>query len=403
MLRFLHTADWQIGKAFQSTEDNAKREALRKQRLDTVRGLKSLIDEQKLQFVDVCGDLFDSATPDQATVSALCSAVGSLEVPVYAIPGNHDHAGPGCIWEKPFFQREIEQLAPNLHPLLKPEPIPLEQAVLLPCPMRRRHENTSVGTKPPTNASNNPSSTTTPSPPAKAAAAASVSRNEVETKPSFSPRRSSYHDSPPSRTPTHTQNNALHETMNHHIITTGISLITNWMNAQTPRANLQDAIRHHNAVRDQFLADPLLASAEINSLNARTDFVKNPTSSDLGVTLVYTTTEEGKLVHSAIAKFLKSRKFGRVDSMPVKGLNKPAGDATPDWAQQNVTEALEGLRDGLEQHISKLRAVSPAPHIEINCTGGYKAETAILYSLAKELDIPVYYLHESFKTCVVLP
>ncbi|MGJ3241635.1 MAG: putative CRISPR-associated protein [Opitutales bacterium] len=191
--------------------------------------------------------------------------------------------------------------------------------------------------------------------------------------------------------------------MHHHIITTGISLITNWMNAQTPRSNLQDAIRHHTSVRDQFLADPLRTSAEINSLNARTDFLKNPTTSDLGVTLVYTTTEEGKLVYSIIEKYLKSKGIGRIDSMPVKGLNKPAGDATPDWAQQNVTEALEGLRDGVERHISKLRSGSPAPNIEINCTGGYKAETAILYSLGQKLDIPVYYLHESFKTCVVLP
>jgi len=141
MPRFLHTADWQIGKPFQYVEDAAKREKLRQQRVDTVRGLKTLIDEEQLEFVVVCGDLFDSATPDHATVSALCSAVGSLDAPVYAIPGNHDHAGPGCIWEQRFFQRERDELAPNLHVLLEPDPLPIERAVLLPCPMRRRHES----------------------------------------------------------------------------------------------------------------------------------------------------------------------------------------------------------------------------------------------------------------------
>lgn len=138
-MRFLHTADWQIGKPFHSIEDLSKRERLRQQRLETVRGLRALINEHGAAFVVVCGDLFDSFTPDQSTVSALCSAVGSLGVPVYAIPGNHDHAGPGCVWEQPFFQRERADLAPNLHVLLQAQPVVTEEAVLLPCPLPRRH------------------------------------------------------------------------------------------------------------------------------------------------------------------------------------------------------------------------------------------------------------------------
>ena len=141
MIKFLHTADWQIGKPFQSVEDISKRESLRKQRLDTVRNLKSLIDAEKVSFVVVSGDLFDSSTPDSATVSGLCSAIGSLEVPVYAIPGNHDHGGPGCIWEQEFFLREQAQLAPNFHILLEAKPVIFEHVVLLPCPLLRRHES----------------------------------------------------------------------------------------------------------------------------------------------------------------------------------------------------------------------------------------------------------------------
>jgi DNA repair exonuclease SbcCD nuclease subunit len=140
-MKFLHTADWQIGKPFQSLDDPAKREALRQARLETVRGLRALIDAQQLAFVVVCGDLFDSATPDRATVSALCSALGSLEVPVYAIPGNHDHGGPGCIWRQDFFLKEQKDLAPNLQVLLEAKPVVLEEAVLLPCPLLRRHES----------------------------------------------------------------------------------------------------------------------------------------------------------------------------------------------------------------------------------------------------------------------
>jgi DNA repair exonuclease SbcCD nuclease subunit len=138
-MKFLHTADWQIGKPFQSIEDNPKREALRKQRIDSVRSLGKLVQDEALDFVVVCGDLFDSATPDKSTVAALCSAVGELKVPVYAIPGNHDHGGPGCIWRQEFFLREQQQLAPNLHIFLEAEPYETEHAVLLPCPLNRRH------------------------------------------------------------------------------------------------------------------------------------------------------------------------------------------------------------------------------------------------------------------------
>jgi len=141
MTRFLHTADWQIGKPFQSIQDASKREMLRQQRVDTIHSLQAVIVERKLSFVVVCGDLFDSFTPDKPTVSALCSAVGSLGVPVYAIPGNHDHAGPGCIWAQDFFQKEQKALAPNLHILLTPDPVVLDEAVLLPCPLCRRHES----------------------------------------------------------------------------------------------------------------------------------------------------------------------------------------------------------------------------------------------------------------------
>ncbi|QQL44113.1 metallophosphoesterase family protein [Sulfuriroseicoccus oceanibius] len=138
-LTFLHTADWQIGKPFQSIASTEKREHLRRQRIDTVASLKDLVDQHGASFVVVAGDLFDSFTPDKSTVSAFCKAVGKLGVPVIAIPGNHDHGGPGTIWTQPFFLKERDALAPNFKVLLKPEPYILEDAVILPCPLLHRH------------------------------------------------------------------------------------------------------------------------------------------------------------------------------------------------------------------------------------------------------------------------
>ncbi len=139
---FIHTADWQLGKPFAGVEDPAKRALLQNERMQAVRRIGELVRNHGASFVVVAGDLFDSARPTQATVASACSAIGELGVPVYVIPGNHDHGGPGSLWEQEFFQRERKQLAPELNILLKPEPVELENAVLLPCPLLRRHEST---------------------------------------------------------------------------------------------------------------------------------------------------------------------------------------------------------------------------------------------------------------------
>lgn len=139
-LVFLHTADWQLGRAFGSIDNDAKRFRLQEQRIQTIRDLADQTLASKATFVVVAGDLFDSPHVTKSTVSAACAAIGSLKVPVFVIPGNHDHGGPGSIWEQEFFVREQQQLAPNLHILLKPEPVVLDAAVIFPAPLLRRHE-----------------------------------------------------------------------------------------------------------------------------------------------------------------------------------------------------------------------------------------------------------------------
>jgi len=139
-LTFIHTADWQIGKPFARITDEQKRALTRQERLLVIERIGVVAREKRAQFILVAGDVFDSSTPDKATVSAACSAMGALKIPVYVIPGNHDHGGPGSLWEQSFFQQECAALSPNLQVLLKAEPVELENAVLLPCPLLRRHD-----------------------------------------------------------------------------------------------------------------------------------------------------------------------------------------------------------------------------------------------------------------------
>lgn len=139
--RFLHTADWQLGKPFASVSDDAKRHRLQQERIHVIQRMAQVVAETESAFVLVAGDLFDSPHVTKATVSSACSAIGSLKVPVLVIPGNHDHGGPGSIWEQEFFIREQQQLAPNLRVLLTPQPVILETAVIFPAPLLRRHES----------------------------------------------------------------------------------------------------------------------------------------------------------------------------------------------------------------------------------------------------------------------
>ena len=137
---FLHTADWQLGKPFASISDDSKRNRIQQERLHAVQRMAAYVKESGASFILVAGDLFDSSQATKSTVSAACSTIGALGVPVLVIPGNHDHGGPGSIWDQEFFKREQQQLAPNLRVLLTPEPVILPNTIIFPAPLLRRHE-----------------------------------------------------------------------------------------------------------------------------------------------------------------------------------------------------------------------------------------------------------------------
>jgi len=140
--RFIHTADWQLGKPFAGVQDLAKRAVLQHERIAVLARIAASARAHRADFVVVAGDAFDSTHATKATVAAACSAIGAMRVPVYLIPGNHDHGGPGSLWEQSFFRREAAELCPNLQVLLTPAAVETETAVLFPCPLLRRHEAT---------------------------------------------------------------------------------------------------------------------------------------------------------------------------------------------------------------------------------------------------------------------
>ncbi len=141
MTRFLHTADWQIGKPYLSVEDDRKRFRLQQERLQVIERIGTVVQRQAASFVLVAGDLFDSPTVPNGAVMEVMEAIGSLEVPVLVIPGNHDHGAAGSLWFRSDLRRQQRQRAPNLQVLLERRPLELDEAVLLPCPLLRRSES----------------------------------------------------------------------------------------------------------------------------------------------------------------------------------------------------------------------------------------------------------------------
>lgn len=141
-ITFVHTADWQLGKPFAGIADEQKRIPLQKERIRAIERIGAVAQEHDADFIVVAGDVFDSSSPTKQTVAEACAAIGQLGRPVFVIPGNHDHGGEESLWTQEFFLREQRENAPNLHILLKAEPIVASGAVLLPCPLLRRHEAT---------------------------------------------------------------------------------------------------------------------------------------------------------------------------------------------------------------------------------------------------------------------
>lgn len=187
-----------------------------------------------------------------------------------------------------------------------------------------------------------------------------------------------------------------------HIITVGISLLTNY--AKAGNVPLEKVLRRHKQLAEFLKADPRAACSEINSLDAHIGFLRRKTKG-LAVSLVSSATagRESQLTARLIGNFLKQRGI-EIAEIKLKDIGVPATVQADSTEAARLAEAgLIRLNDKLEAHVHKLRKLHPRLEIAFNATGGYKAETAILYGLGCELGIPVYYLHESYRVPITLP
>jgi DNA repair exonuclease SbcCD nuclease subunit len=117
-MRFLHTADWQLGmtRHFLDADAQARYSAAR---LDAIRSIGRVVAEQQCEFVLVCGDVFESNHLDRRLLARAFEAMAEIPAPVYLLPGNHDPLDAASIYTAPEFTARCPA---NVHVLAEPGP-----------------------------------------------------------------------------------------------------------------------------------------------------------------------------------------------------------------------------------------------------------------------------------------
>jgi DNA repair exonuclease SbcCD nuclease subunit len=104
-MRFLHTADWQLGmtRHFLAGDAQPRYSAARR---DAVAGLGALAAEVGAEFVVVAGDVFEHNQLAPQVVGQSLEAMRAIGIPVYLLPGNHDPLDASSVFTSALFTAE---------------------------------------------------------------------------------------------------------------------------------------------------------------------------------------------------------------------------------------------------------------------------------------------------------
>lgn len=104
-MRFLHTADWQLGmtRHFLAGDAQPRYSAARR---DAVAGLGALAAEVGAEFVVVSGDVFEHNQLPPKVIGQSLEAMRAIGIPVYLLPGNHDPLDASSVYTSALFTAE---------------------------------------------------------------------------------------------------------------------------------------------------------------------------------------------------------------------------------------------------------------------------------------------------------
>lgn len=132
-MRFVHTADWQIGMRALHLDRAA--DIVREARIASIARVGAVARDAGADFVLVAGDVFEDHGVDRALVQRTADALEAIGLPVYLLPGNHDPRVPGAVWEHPAFRALRDK---RVFVLDEPRPLEVPGGVLYPCPATSR-------------------------------------------------------------------------------------------------------------------------------------------------------------------------------------------------------------------------------------------------------------------------
>lgn len=96
-VRFIHTSDLQIGmkRKFLGEEGQVR---FADARINSLAKLGQLARDTSAEFIVAAGDVFEHPTLGPDTVGRAREELRKLPVPIYLVPGNHDHFMPGSVF-----------------------------------------------------------------------------------------------------------------------------------------------------------------------------------------------------------------------------------------------------------------------------------------------------------------
>ena len=142
MVRFLHTADWQLGmtRHFLKGEAQARFSAAR---LDAIEQMGNIAVNEGCEFVVVCGDVFESNQVERRVITRAFEKMAAFpSVTFYLLPGNHDTLDASSVYRSETFVKHRPENVKVLDGSEAVKDIPGVE--LIAAPWRNKHPTTDL-------------------------------------------------------------------------------------------------------------------------------------------------------------------------------------------------------------------------------------------------------------------
>lgn len=131
-IRFLHTADWQIG--MKARDASRAGEKIREARFAAAEAVVRAADDAAVDALILAGDTFEDANVPTAEIERTVAILEKSRAPVFCLPANHDPLVPQGIYDHGAWKRAH----PKITVFRDASPVKVGDAELWPCPLRSR-------------------------------------------------------------------------------------------------------------------------------------------------------------------------------------------------------------------------------------------------------------------------